>query len=124
MNHGKDVFAQLCETLPKYEFDKCVTRYQGNYQGKGLTCWMQYLALSFGALTNRESLRATVTCLAAQHRKLSHLGSQPAVHRSPVAEANEKRSWQIYAHFAQVLLPQARRLSLPADFGLELSNTI
>jgi hypothetical protein len=124
MNHGKYVFAQLFETLPKYEFDKCVTRYQGNYKVKGLTCWIQFLAMSFGQLTNRESLRDTVTCLSAQHKKLYHLGIQHAVNRSTLAEANEKRSWQIYADFAQVLITQARRLYLSDDFGLEISNTI
>ena len=124
MNQGKYVFAQLFETLPKYEFDKCVTRYQGNYKVKGLTCWMQFLAMSFGQLTNRESLRDTVTCLSAQQKKLYHLGIQHAVHRSTLAAANEKRSWQIYADFAQVLITQARRLYLADDFGLELSNTI
>ena len=124
MNDGKYIFAQLFETLPKYEFDKCVTRYQGNYKVKGLTCWIQFMAMSFGQLTNRESLRDTVTCLSAQHRKLYHLGIQHAVHRSTLAEANEKRSWQIYADFAQVLIKQARRLYLTDDFGLEISNTI
>ena len=124
MNHGKYVFAQLFETLPKYEFDKCVTRYQGNYKVKGLTCWIQFLAMSFGQLTNRESLRDTVTCLSAQHRKLYHLGMQAAVKRSTLAEANEKRSWQIYADFAQVLIKQARRLYVTDDFGLAISNTI
>ena len=124
MNQGKYVFAQLFETLPKYEFDKCVARYQGNYKVKGLTCWMQFLAMSFGQLTNRESLRDTVTCLSAQQKKLYHLGIQHAVHRSTLAEANEKRSWQIYADFAQVLIKQARRLYLTDDFGLEISNTI
>ena len=31
MNEGRTVFAQLLDFLPKYEFDKCVTRYHGNF---------------------------------------------------------------------------------------------
>ncbi len=57
MNHGKYVFAQLFDILPKYEFDKCVARYQGTYKIKGFTCWLQFLTMSFGQLTRRESLR-------------------------------------------------------------------
>ena len=72
MYHGKYVFSQLFEFLPKYEFEKCVNRYQGNYKNKGFTCRNQFLAMSFGQLTNRESLRDTVNCLAAHQQKLYH----------------------------------------------------
>ena len=82
MNHGKYVFSQLFEFLPKYEFDKCVARYQGNYKNKGFTCWIQFLTMSFGQLTYRESLRDTVSCLQAHQSKLDHLGIKSAVKRS------------------------------------------
>jgi hypothetical protein len=124
MNHGKYVFAQLFEILPKYEFDKCVARYQGNFKVKGFTCWLQFLTMSFGQLTNRESLRDTVNCLSAHEKKFYHLGINFAVSRSTLAEANESRNWRIYADFAQVLLQQARPLYLHEDFGLDLENTV
>lgn len=124
MNQGKYVFAQLFEFLPKYEFDKCVARYQGNYKNKGFTCWIQFLAMSFGQLTFRESLRDIVNCLSAHHWKLYHLGIRFAVRRSTLADANETRNWRIYADFAQVLLNRARQLYSEDDFGLEISNTV
>jgi Domain of unknown function (DUF4372)/Transposase DDE domain len=124
MNHGKYVFTQLFDILPKYEFDKCVTRYQGNFKVKGFTCWLQFLTMAFGQLTNRESLRDTVNCLSAHQKKFYHLGIKFSISRSTLAEANENRNWQIYADFAQVLLAKARPLYLHDDFGLDLSNTI
>jgi hypothetical protein len=124
MNQGKYVFAQLFDRLPKYEFEKCVTRYQGDYKVKGFTCWLQFLVMSFGQLTNRESLRDTVSCLSAHQQKFYHLGINFSVSRSTVAEANEQRNWQMYADFAQVLLAKARPLYLQDDFGLDLSNTV
>ncbi|WP_443927350.1 DUF4372 domain-containing protein, partial [Prevotella sp.] len=30
MNQGKTVFAQIMSLIPRYEFDKCVKRYNGN----------------------------------------------------------------------------------------------
>ncbi len=30
MNKGKYVFAQIIDLLPRYEFDKCVERFDGN----------------------------------------------------------------------------------------------
>lgn len=124
MNQGKYVFAQLFDILPKYEFDKCVARYQGNFKVKGFTCWLQFLSMSFGQLTYRESLRDTVNCLAAHQKKFYHLGISFAVSRSTLAEANEKRDWRIYADFAQVLLVRARQLYLLDDFGLDLENAV
>jgi hypothetical protein len=124
MNHGKYVFAQLFDILPKYKFDKCVARYQGNFKVKGFTCWLQFLAMSFGQLTNRESLRDTVNCLVAHQPKFYHLGINNPVTVSTLARANENRNWQIYADFAQVLLSRARPLYVHDDFGLELENTV
>jgi hypothetical protein len=124
MNHGKYVFTQLFDILPKYEFDKCVTRYQGNFKVKGFTCWLQFLSMAFGQLTNRESLRDTVNCLSAHRSKFYHLGINFSISRSTLAEANESRNWQIYADFAQVLLAKARPLYLHDDFGFDLSNTV
>jgi hypothetical protein len=124
MNQGKYVFAQRFDILPKYEFDKCVARYQGNFKVKGFTCWLQFLSMSFGQLTNRESLRDTVNCLAAHQKKFYHLGINFAVSRSTLAEANENRNWQIYADFAQVLLIKARRLYLHDNFELDLENAV
>ncbi len=124
MNHGKYVFAQLFEILPRYEFDRCVARYNGNFKVRGFTCWIQFLTMTFGQLTGRESLRDTVNCLAAHQGKLYHLGINYLVTRSTLAEANENRNWLIYADFAQVLIVRARHLYLADDFGLEISNTV
>ena len=124
MNHGKYVFTQLFEYLPKYEFDKAVARYQGNYKNKGFTCWTQFLVMSFGQLTNRESLRDIVNCLSAHPSKLYHLGIKFAVKKSTLAEANETRNWRIFSDFAQVLLAPAQQLYLDDNFGLDLPNPV
>lgn len=124
MNSGKYVFTQLFEYLPKYEFDKAVARYQGNYKNKGFTCWTQFLVMSFGQLTNRESLRDIVNCLSAHPSKLYHLGIKFAVKKSTLAEANETRNWRIFSDFAQVLLARAQELYLDDNFGLDIPNTV
>jgi hypothetical protein len=124
MYHGKYVFSQLFEFLPKYEFEKCIARYQGNYKNKGFTCRNQFLAMSFGQLTNRESLRDTVSCLSAHQQKLYHLGFTFEVNLSTLALANENRDWRIYSDLAQVLLQRARKLYVNDDFGLDIEHTV
>ena len=122
MHEGRTVFAQLMDWLPKYEFDKCVRRHRGDYHVRSLTCYEQFLILAFAQLTYRESLRDIETCLRAIGPKLYHAGIRGRVSRSTLADANEKRSWQIYADFAQVLIAQASTLYTDEDFGIELQQ--
>jgi hypothetical protein len=125
MNKGQYVFSQIISLLPKYEFEKCVTRYNGNYKVKEFSCWMHFLCMSFGQLTNRESLRDVVICLQAHEKKLYHLGISHRVVRTTLAYANEHRDWRIYADFAQILIVKARKLYLTDnDFGLEINHTV
>ncbi len=53
---------------PRYEFQKCVARYRGDYQQKGFSCWDQFLAMAFAQLTYRESLRASKPAYAPEVR--------------------------------------------------------
>lgn len=125
MNQGKTVFAQLMELLPKYEFDKCVNRYRGNYKVQRFRCWEQFLVMSFAQLTYRESLRDIEACLGAVRNKLYHSGIRSNVSRSTLADANENRNWKIYSDFAQVLITQARSLYVEDnDFSLTLKNMV
>ncbi|MDX9823286.1 MAG: DUF4372 domain-containing protein, partial [Syntrophales bacterium] len=74
MNPGRTVFAQLLQHLPRYEFDKCIRRYDGNYRIRRFPCYDQFLCLAFAQLTYRESLRDIETCLNSHHEKLYHVG--------------------------------------------------
>ena len=124
MNIGKTVFAQLMEFLPRYEFQKCVERYQGNYKLISFSCWDQFLCMSFAQLTYRESLRDIQACLRDNQQQLYHMGFRGRVSRNTLAHANQVRDWRIYADFAQVLIGQARILYANENFGVELQQTI
>ena len=90
MNFGRTVFAQLLDHLPSYEFQKCVTRYRGDYQQKTFSCWNQYLSMAFAQLTYRDSLRDIEVCLRSMQGKLYHMGFRGKVARSTLADANER----------------------------------
>lgn len=104
MNHGKYVFSQLFDLVSRYEFDKSVEKHNGNYRTKRFSCWEQFLVMSFAQLSFRESLRDIECCLSSMQAKLYHCGIKTVVARSTLADANEKRSWQIYADTAKVLM--------------------
>jgi len=110
MNQGKYVFAQLMAFVSHNDFNKCVTKYSGDYKIKDFSCWNQFLCMAFGQLTHRESLSDTITCLKINSAKLYHLGICKAVAKSTLSIANEKRDWRIYQDFALKLIDEARQL--------------
>src|SRR6266436_282131 len=124
MNAGRTIFSQVLDHLPWYEFQKCVTRYRGDYQQKSFSCWDQYLCMSFAQLTYRESLRDIEACLRSMSPKLYHMGLRGRVARSTLADANEARDWRIYADFAQVLIAIARPLYSHDPIGVDLDQNL
>lgn len=124
MYSGKMIFSQIMDFLPRYEFQKCVKRYQGNYKVRNFTCLDQFLCMAFAQLTFRESLRDIESCLRAVKDKLYHIGIHGKVSRSTLSDANNARDWRIYADFAQVLIHTARDLYSKEDFSIELDETV
>ena len=104
MNQSKYIFSQLFELINRYEFNKCVDRYNGNFRIKHFHCWEQFLVMSFAQLSFRESLRDIECCLNSMRTRLYHCGIKSEVARSTLADANEKRSWRIYADMANELM--------------------
>jgi len=110
--------------LPNYEFQKCVTRYSGNYRSRNFSCREQFFAMAFAQLTYRESLRDIEACLGSIGGKLYHMGFRNPVARSTLADANESRDWRIYADFAQTLIAIARPLYAHDPIGVELNQSL
>lgn len=110
MNTGRTILSQVLDFISKYEFDKCVAKYNGNYRVRSFTCWEQFIVMMFAQFTYRESLRDIESCLAAISGKLYHSGVKSKVKRSTLSDANEKRDWRIYAEIAQLLIGEAREL--------------
>lgn len=73
MNQDKYVFAQLVAFLDRNHFNYLARKYSGDRYVKHFTCWNQPLALMFGQLSNRESLRDLVVALEAHQSKCYHL---------------------------------------------------
>lgn len=107
MNQGSYVLAQIFDLINRYDFDKCINRYKGNYRVKTLSCWQQFIVMSFAQLSYRESLRDIEFCLAGMQSKLYRCGIKNKIARSTLAKANETRTWKMYADFAQALIKKA-----------------
>jgi len=119
MNQGKYVFAQLAEFLPRRVFDGMVEKYQGNRYVKHFTCWNQLLAMIFGQLSNRDSLRDLIVSLDAHSQKSYHLGFGKSVTRSNLAKANESRDYRVFEELAYYLIDIARKKLSNDDFEVK-----
>ena len=108
MNKDKYIFAQLASFLNRSKFNRIVAKYHGDRYVKHFTCWNQLLALMFGQLCNRESLRDLICALDAHHDKCYHLGIGRNVSKTNLAYANQVRDCRIFEEFAYYVVEEAR----------------
>lgn len=122
---GHYVFTQVMSFLSQHVFTQCVEKFSGDRRVKTLTCWQQFLAMAFGQLGKRESLRDVCLCFEAHQNKLYHLGFSGSLCRATLQDANEHRDYRIYESFAYILIGRARLLYVDdTAFTLELSNVV
>ena len=119
MNKEKYVFSQLVSFLDRNHFNYLVRKYDGDKYVKHFTCWNQFLAMMFGQLSNRESLRDLIVALKAHHSKCYHLGMGKNVSKSSLARANQDRDYRIFEEFAFYLVSEVQSKSCVDIFKLD-----
>jgi DDE family transposase/uncharacterized protein DUF4372 len=117
MPSASNVFSQITCVVHPEEFSRCVQLFPNPRPTRGLTEYDQFLALCFGQLTYRESLRDIIACLQAQGSLLYHLGFRGHLSLTNLAYANQHRDWRLFQALAEVLMRRAGRLyqAEPAD---------
>ena len=86
MVKGKFIFSQVIDFLPRYEFDKIVKKYKGDYRYRHLSSYNHLLHLIFGQLSACDSLRDICLCLKAHEKCLYHLGFRQTVNESSLSK--------------------------------------
>lgn len=119
MFQDKYVFSQLIFFLNRSKFNRIVAKYDGDKYVKHFTCWNQLLALMFGQLSNRESLRDLIVALEAHHSKCYHLGMGKNVSKSSLARANQDRDYHIFEEYAYSLVSEAKQKRATNIFKLD-----
>ena len=123
MNQGKTVFAQIMSLIPRYEFDKCVKRYNGNRHAIEFKCRDQFMVMSFAQFTDQVSLRSIDATLVALSSKLYSSGIK-YIQRSTLAHINETKDWRIYHDFGQILIAWARELYQDEPSRLDVDGIV
>lgn len=104
MNLGKYIFSQVIDFILRYQFDKLVKKYKGDWHAKDLNCYNQLLHLLFGQITICDSVRDICLCLEAHNSSIYHLGIRKSVNQSNLCRANEKRDYRIYEELGMYLI--------------------
>jgi len=125
MNQDKHVFSQLMVLISHKKFQILVNRHSGDYKVRAFSCCKQYLCMTFGQLTHRESLTDTMMCLKSNTNKMYHLGIGEVVSLSTVTRANESRSYFIYEELAMSLITVAQKLyANDDDLEVKITNNV
>ena len=117
------VFAQFLYLFSRYEFQRIVNKYNGDYHTKTFKCWHQLACMIFAHVRQEDSLRDIDIALNAHANKLYHIGIQQCP-KSTLADANEKRDYRIYEEFAKSLMHRARREYAQTELALEVDNAV
>ena len=117
------VFAQFLSLLSRYEFQRVVNKYQGDYRTKNFKCWDQMACMVLAHIRQENSLRDIDIVLNAHANKLYHIGIKQCP-KSTLADANERRDYLIYEEFAKSLMHRARREYAQTELALEVDNAV
>ena len=123
MPRNSFILAQLLALLPRYEFQRIVNKYKGDYHTKHFKCWDQLACMIFAHIRQERSLRDIDVSLNAHASKLYHTGIQQCP-KSTLADANELRDYRIFEDFAKTLMQRARREYANTELAIDVNNAV
>lgn len=118
MNQGKFVFSQVVEYIPRYQFDKLVKQYKGDWHSKNLISCSHLLHLLFGQLIGCDSQRDIYLCLETHNKMLYHLGFHKSVNHTSLSPINGSRDYRIFEGLDLYLIDTIR----PMYSNIQLSQ--
>jgi hypothetical protein len=119
MQSHPTLFSQITNGLHASEFSRALKRFPHPRPVRGLAEYDHFLALCFGQLTYRESLRDIVACLNSKTQLLYHMGFRGRITRTNIAYANQHRDWRIFQSLAETLMRRAAALYRDVDLGYD-----
>lgn len=123
MYNTDTVFAQIMDYVPWRRFQTIVNKYRGDFEAKALKTNAFFRVLAFAQLTERRSMRDTISALQAMNSKLYHMGIL-SVSRNNLSNAQKKRDWRIFAELGYILIAEAKELYGPTVWNQNESKPV
>jgi hypothetical protein len=108
MLHQNSVFHTLLKLVPWGAFDRLVESHGADVRVRRLTTRHQFIAMLYGQLSGAQSLREIEAGLSSHSARVYHLGGRE-VSRSTLADANAKRSAEVFSGLFADLIGLAGR---------------
>lgn len=103
MAHCNTILSQILKLVPRHEFERLANQHHKGRAFRTTSRWSQFVTMSIGQLSGRQSLRDVVENVTAQEHRLYHLGSSK-LSRSNLARINEDKPYELYeALFGKLL---------------------
>ena len=96
MSATRPVLAQFLGLVPRSEFEKLTREHGGEKRVRSFPCWTQFACLVYAQLSRQTSLRDLVLALETKQSFLYHCFGTHKIRRTTLADANERRPYQIY----------------------------
>ena len=104
------MFSQLLKLIPRHEFETLAKQHHSGRSFRTASRWSQFISMSMGQLTGRNSLRDILENLSAQAHRLYHLGSVK-LSRSNLSRINEDKPYTLYEALFGKLLTRCQALA-------------
>ena len=118
---GQPLFSQIIKLIGRENIRRISHEYGGERYVKRFDCWTHLVVMLYAVIMRFDSLREIAASMQAEARKLCHLGIRMMPSRSTLADANRRRSSDIfepiysylYARYSQRLSSDSRRGGAP-----------
>jgi transposase len=95
---GQPILLQVLKLIPRDIVEEASKKFQSDRYVKSFTTYHHLVSMLYASLTNCQSLRELVTGLQVSHNKLLALGIDHTPRRSTIADANARRTEEIFEY--------------------------
>lgn len=107
MAYSTTILNQLAAFFPRYDFEKLAIKHHQGQKFRSFNRWSQFMAMMIAQLTGRKSLRDLVGNIAAQGKRIYHLGMR-STSRATLARVNDRQPYDIYKEMFFKLLQRCQ----------------
>ena len=124
MFQGQTIFGALLDFIPKRHFEHLTQKFYANRYTKSFPAWGHFVCMAFAQLTRRHGLRDLEVVLNTKRQYLYHLGVRSRISRSTMADAAQRRDWQLFEALGQRLITDSLALYKDDTIALGLKEPL
>jgi hypothetical protein len=122
MNQGAPILSQFLAPFPHKFFQRSILKHAAEHRVHHFSSWNQFFCMTYGQITQRDSLRDIALCLNTCFDKVRRYHFKTPIARSTLADANESRSYKVYEDVGWHLIKEAQRVHKTIDDTLTHSH--